>query len=108
MEIQEIKDTMDKFYNAQKASTEVAQLRRKLVVMLKKSDLTKAKFNFSDRTIQYSSYSSFEDITQKQIRQVINQYYPQISADNFVKQVYEARGKKIVETLKVTNKKSSE
>ena len=100
-----VRTKMNKFYQAQKAGSEAAVLRKEIVTMLKDTNLTKSKFDFQDRVIVYDKYTDYEGITQKQIRFVLEQYYPNIPADVFVKQVYDARKKKTIETLKVTKKR---
>lgn len=101
----DIKEKIRRYYEVQQASTEAAALRKQLVPLLKQAELTKTKFDFGDKTVGYDSYYDYESITQKQIRQVLSQY-PQIDADLFVKQVYDARKKKLVETVKVCKKRS--
>ena len=103
-----IRDLMTRYNRAQQASLETTSLRKQLVPMLKGAGLTKTKFDFGDRTISYHVYSSYEELTQKLIKKVIADKYPQIDPDQFVKDVYAARAKKSVETLQVVQGKSGE
>jgi hypothetical protein len=105
--MEEIKDLVQRFYDAQKASTEVISLRKQLVVALKSRGLTDTKFNFGDRTIQYSSVAEPEGITQKLIKDMVTREYPQIDPEVFMKKLKAARKTKVAETIKVVHKREA-
>ncbi len=104
--MEEVKDLVQRFYVAQKASSEVIGLRKHLVTMLKSQNLTDTKFNFSDRTIQYDAHTEPENITQKLIKDMVTREYPQIDPELFMKKLKSARKPKTTETIKVVLKSS--
>lgn len=104
-DLQKIKALMTRFNHAQLASCEATALRRQIVPLLKTAGLTKTKFDFGTRSVSYHTYNDYEAITQRLIKSVIRQKYPQINAEQFVKDLYAARQCKNIETLRVLNKK---
>jgi len=99
-----IKELMTRYDQAQRASTEAAKLRKQLVALLKDSELTKTKFNFGDRNISFHRYNDYENVTQRLIRSVIVEKYPNIDANQFIADLYAARKSHPVETLRVQSK----
>lgn len=99
-----VKDLMNRYNKAQLASLEATRLRKQLIPLLKNEGLTKTKFDFGDRVIKYHNYTDHEGITQALIKNVIRQKYPQIDPDQFVKDLYGARSKKRIETIRVVSK----
>ena len=65
-------------------------------------ELTDTKFNFTDRSIGYHKYICKEEITQKLIKSVIQQKYPQRNPDKFIADLCSARKSRTTETLKAT------
>jgi 23S rRNA maturation-related 3'-5' exoribonuclease YhaM len=103
--MENIKGLMTRYNKAQQASQDAAALRKELVHLLKEEGLTKAKFDFGERSVSYHSYNKHEDITQKLIKRMIVDRYPQVNADNFMKDLNAIRTKKLVETLQVEQRK---
>lgn len=95
-----VKDLMARYDRAQRAGNEAASLRKQIVPLLKDAGLTKTKFNFGDRVIMYYNYNDYENITQKLVKSVIAQKYPQLNAEQFVADLYAARKCKSIETLR--------
>lgn len=100
--IDEIKDLMTKYNRAQQASTEAAAIRKRLVPLVKKAGLTKTKFDFGDRSISYHNYNVYDSITKNLIISVVRNKYPHINAEQLAADIYAARQRKPVETLRVT------
>lgn len=100
--MEEIKGLVRRYYDLQRASEELPQLRGALVTRLKAANMTKAKFNFGDRVIQYSAYQDQGSITQKLLREYLARHYPQIDAEHFITGLYGSRKAKTVETIRVT------
>lgn len=103
----EIKELMQQYDRAQRASQSVASIRKRLVLLLKQAGMTKTKFNFGDRNISYHTYGSYEELTQRLIRSVVKEKYPQIDSEQFIADLYAARKRRTVETLKATPKKQT-
>lgn len=101
-DLSQIKELMHKYDRIQRASQETASLRKKLIPMLKSAGLSKTKFNFGDRTIGLNTYNSYEEVTQRLIRSVIVDKYPQLDAEQFVTDLYAARKRRSIDTLKIT------
>lgn len=98
--LQKIKELMTLYDQAQRASSETAKLRKQLVSLLKDAELTKTKFNFGDRNISFHKYNDYEKITQRLIRSVIVEKYPNIDADKFIADLYAARKSRSIDTLR--------
>jgi 5-methylcytosine-specific restriction endonuclease McrBC GTP-binding regulatory subunit McrB len=103
--MEKIKEMIHRYYTVQQASQEAAKLRKQLVPSLKEAGLTNTKFNFGDKNISYHSYNSHEEITQKMVRQFVQNKYPHIDAEQFVVDLWNTRKKKTVETIRVQTKK---
>jgi hypothetical protein len=101
-QIDQIKSLMNKYNQAQQAAREADTLKKQLVPLLKAQNLTDTKFNFTDRSIGYHKYICKEEITQKLIKSVIQQKYPQINPDKFIADLCSARKSRTTETLKAT------
>lgn len=106
-DIQKIKELMTRYNSAQQAGCEAAAIRKQLVPLIKRTGLTKTKFDFGNRTIGFHSYNDYESITKKLIQSVIRDKYPQINAEQFSADLYAARKCKPVETLRAQNKTTS-
>ena len=100
----DVKDLVNRYYNAQKAASLANELRQELVKKLKQHGLTTAKFNFNDRTIQYETHQDYEGISQKLLKRALELYYPQIDSRQFINNVCSLRNKKVVETIRVTKR----
>jgi hypothetical protein len=104
-EMERIKELMNRYNAAQRASCDAQAIRKQLVPLLKNTNLTKTKFNFGDRKIGFHSYNDYEGITQKLVKTVIAKKYPQINPEQFVQDLLAARKCKRVETLQVQTQK---
>jgi hypothetical protein len=104
--MENIKELMTRYNKAQQGNQEATSLRKELIPLLKGAGLTKTKFDFGDRSISFHSYSNYEEVTQKLIRRLLIASYPQINPDQFIEDLYAARTKKSVETLRVQSRRS--
>ena len=99
--MENIKELMTSYDKAQRAGSQAAIIRKQVIPLIKKANLTKTKFNFGDRNIFYHSYNDYEGITQRLIKSVIEEKYPHINSKQFISDLYTARKRKQIETLKV-------
>lgn len=106
-DIQQIKELMAKYDQAHRAGLQAAILRKQLIPLLKNADLTKTKFNFGDRTINFHSYNDYENITQQLIKSVVKEKYPNVNAECLIGDIRAARKYKKIETLRVQRKTSN-
>ena len=103
--MEDVKELVQRFYAAQKASREVIVLRARLINALKTQNLTDTQFNFSDRTIQYDRSVAPENITFKLIKDMVSVMYPQIDTELFMKNLKDSRKPKTTESIKVILKR---
>ena len=101
VDLTHIKELLYKYDQSQRAGQEATKLKKQLVPLIKSAGLTKTKFNFGDRTIAYSTYSTHDDITQRLMRSVITKKYPQINVEQFITDIYGSRKRRTIDTLKV-------
>lgn len=101
----ELKDLLREFNHAQQESKKIPQLRKRIIALIKHEGLTDTKFNFSDKTISYHTYQRYEDISQKLIREVLTEYYPQIDNKTVAQLISQRRKKKVTETIRITDRK---
>lgn len=99
--MEKIKELMTLYNKAQLASQEATALRKQLIPLVKSAGLTGTKFDFGDRSISYHNYHNYEDITQKLLKRVLAEKYPRMNAEQFIKDVYDSRIRKDVDTLRV-------
>ena len=98
-ELQTIKTLMNQYNEAYKASRESDKIKKKLIPLLKSNNLTETKLNFNDRAIYFHTYTRKEEISQKLIKNVLIQKYPNVNPEKFIEDLCNERKKITTETL---------
>jgi len=100
-DVQRVKELIASYDKAYQASQQMAELRKQLVPLLKRTGMVKTKFDFGDHSIGFHSYGTHESINKALLERVIVSKYPQINAKQFIADVYAARKSKTLETIRV-------
>lgn len=99
-----LRELVQQYRDAQSYVKKSQVLKTEIIDLLKKEQLTKAKFNFGNQEIGYSCYKSFDSISQQLIKQVLNKHYPTIDHDKFIQLIKQERKSKYIETLNIKSK----
>jgi hypothetical protein len=103
---EELKQLIKRYNEAYEASKMLPELKYRIIPAIKSQNLQKVKFNFGSHTIGFHSYTDYEGISQKMIKDTLMKYYPNVNKEEFMSRLLSGRKKKQVETLSVHQKKS--
>lgn len=97
----ELKQLISQYNTVQQEAQKLPMLKKRLIEMLKRENLTNSKFNFGSHTLKYHKYTRPGQITQKSIELYIAEHYPSLDAQSVASSIAAQRPKFTTETIKI-------
>jgi hypothetical protein len=98
----DLKELVKQYQYAYRYAQKLPKLRVELIQAIKKERLQTSVFEINDTKLTYQQYEDKDGITQKLIRSVLQESYPNLDAERFIQTICAARKTRKVETIKVT------